>query len=272
MTRLFADKVAVVTGAASGIGRALCDELARHGAIVVVSDIDLQGAERVASALSTSGKRAEAIAANVTDFDSMQSLVNTTLQRHGRIDYLFNNAGMTLVGELRDMTINDWRRILDLNLHGVVHGVQAAYPAMVRQGFGHVINVASGFGLVASPGLAAYCTTKHAVVTLTKALRAEGADLGVRATVACPGFVATPLYDTSPFLKTSWSTLRKMTPVRMLDAQECARTILIGVAKNRVVIAFPGYVRALHWLDRLMPWLWSRIAVLVSRRLRTARS
>lgn len=107
MTRLFADKVAVVTGAASGIGRALCDELARHGAIVVVSDIDLQGAERVASALSTSGKRAEAIAANVTDFDSMQSLVNTTLQRHGRIDYLFNNAGMTLVGELRDMTIND---------------------------------------------------------------------------------------------------------------------------------------------------------------------
>ena len=134
----FADKVAVVTGGASGIGRAVCKELARRGAVVVVADLDEKGARAVASAITGTAGRALAVRTDVTKCEEVSALVNTAVREFGRLDYLFNNAGVGVGGEARDMELSHWKFVLDVNLWGVIHGVHAAYPVMIRQGFGHI--------------------------------------------------------------------------------------------------------------------------------------
>ena len=132
---------------------------------------------------------------NVRQAAGVQALVDDTVRQHGRLDYIFNNAGIGVGGEIRDLTVEHWRAAININLLGVIHGVAAAYPIMVRQRAGHIVNIASLAGVITSPGLAPYAMTKGAVVALTRALRAEAAALGVRASVVCPGFVDTAIFD-----------------------------------------------------------------------------
>ena len=160
----FQNKVAVITGGASGIGQALCEELARRGAAVVVADIDSQRAQQVASAIAGQGGRAESAEVDVADAKQMEKLVAQMVSRHGRLDYFFNNAAIGVVGELRDLAPEHWRRLVDVNLLGVVHGTMAAYTVMVRQGSGHIVNVASLAGLMPTPVMTPYSASKWAVV------------------------------------------------------------------------------------------------------------
>jgi NAD(P)-dependent dehydrogenase (short-subunit alcohol dehydrogenase family) len=257
----FAERVAIVTGGASGIGRALCEALAAEGAVVVVADRNGEGARAVAERLAGSGLRARAEAVDVADAEAVRKLVEETVAREGRLDLLFNNAGIAIGGEVRDMTVEHWRRIVDVNLWGVVNGVRAAYPLMVRQGSGHIVNTASGAGLVPSPLSTAYAMTKHAVVGLSTSLRMEAAGLGVRVSVVCPGFVDTAIFDSAVVAKgPPVRELSDRAPVRPYPAPKAAQAILRGVRRNRAVIVFPFHMHAMRWMVRLAPWLVRRMA------------
>jgi len=152
----FANRTAIVTGGASGIGRALCDQLAAAEANVFVADIDIARAREMAAAIQTRGGRAEAVQADVSQAADIERLVTAVVTSHGRLDYMFNNAAIGIVGELRDGNVEDFRRVVDVNLFGVVQGTMAAYRVMLRQGFGHIVNVSSVTGLMPTPILTAY--------------------------------------------------------------------------------------------------------------------
>jgi NAD(P)-dependent dehydrogenase (short-subunit alcohol dehydrogenase family) len=263
----FRNKIAIVTGGASGIGRAVGEALARAGADVVLADLNGAAAEAVARAITASGGKARAAALDVRDAAAVRALVDETVARAGRIDYLFNNAGIITIGEARDITPDDWRAILDVNLYGVVHGVQAAYPIMVRQGSGHIVNTASMAGLMPNAFQLPYTTSKYAIVGLSTSLRIEGADLGVRVSVVCPGYVETPILQ-SRFVKMSRDAYWKHVPTRPMPVATCARLILDGVRRNRGVITIAWYTRFFWWLDRLFPGLMYALTRFSLRRLR----
>ena len=249
-------QVAIVTGGASGIGRALCQALAARGATVIVADINLVGAEQVAAAICQRGGQAAAHPVDVADADSVSRLVQDTVAAHQRLDYMFNNAGIAVTADARDLGLEHWRRVIDVNLLGVIYGVQAAYPIMARQGYGHIVNTASLAGLLAYPTNLPYATTKHAVVGLSLSLRPEAADLGVKVSVVCPGTVRTGIYEASPILNVRQEQTQPALPFKALEADDAAQRILAGVTRNQPVIVFPSYARILWWVYRMrVTWL-----------------
>ena len=258
----FRDAVAMVTGAASGLGRALSEELGRRGARVVVTDLDEAGARAAADAIVTAGGRATAAALDVRDAAAFERLLDETLASHSRIDYLFNNAGLAAAGEAQNLPLDHWRKVLDVNLGGVVHGATPAYARMVRQGSGHIVNIASLAGLSGMALGAPYAASKFAVVGLSLTLRAEGADLGVKVSAVCPGFIQTRIFDFGTYAGTDAKGILSVTPFKFMDAGDAARAVLRGVERNRAMIVFPFYARLLWWLTRLHP----AIGVAVNRK------
>jgi NAD(P)-dependent dehydrogenase (short-subunit alcohol dehydrogenase family) len=258
--RTFDGAVALVTGGASGIGRALGELLARRGARVVLADLQVDLARDVAARINENGGHATAEELDVTDFATTSQLIQNAFEIAGRLDYVFNIAGIGIVGEARYYALEDWYRVLDVNLRGVVHGVQAAYPIMLRQGFGHIVNMASGAGLWPSPFVVSYCASKHAVVGLSTALRIEAAAAGVRVSVFCPGPIRTPalLGDAKygrllpPFRP---EVLPKLVGQRPMRPERFAEQALHAVAKNKAIIVIPSTWKALWWLNRLSPSL-----------------
>ncbi|MBI3652226.1 MAG: SDR family oxidoreductase [Acidobacteria bacterium] len=247
----FKDKIAIVTGGASGIGQALCEALGASGACLIVADVNGEGAQQVAAQIRAQGGSAEAFALDVTSAEDVQRLLRETVAQHGRLDLIFNNAGVAVGGEVRDLSLADWRRIVDVNLMGVIYGTTAAYEVMVKQGFGHIVNTASLAGLLPAPFMVPYSATKHAVVGLSKSLRAEAADLGVKVTAICPGYIQTNIFDASPWHKLAKDDILAKIPFKLLDAKDAARLILRGVARNKALVIFPGYARIFWFLSRL---------------------
>jgi NAD(P)-dependent dehydrogenase (short-subunit alcohol dehydrogenase family) len=263
----FRDSIAIVTGGASGIGKALCEDLAGRGAVVVVADLSSERAEGVAQAIRSKGGRATAATLDVRDAAAFQALVDATAKEHGRLDYLFNNAGIAIAGEERDVTLEDWNNVLAVNLHGVVHGVRAAYALMVKQGAGHIVNTASVAGLVPAPGEASYAASKYAVVGLSHTLRAEGARLGVKVSAVCPGFIETPILRSPLRGPGDLEKLRALVPTPMLP-QDCARAILKGVAKNQATIVVTAHAKALYAFARVSTRAAIWVAIRVMDRIR----
>jgi len=169
--RTFEDAVSIVTGGASGIGLALGQALAARGSQVVLADRQLDLAEEAATGLRSSGARVTVAELDVRDFAAVERVVQQAIDQHGRLDFLFNNAGIGIAGDVQVHELQDWYEMLDVNLRGVIHGIQAAYPIMVGQGFGHIVNTASMAGLIPTPGCTGYAATKHAVVGLSESLR-----------------------------------------------------------------------------------------------------
>jgi NAD(P)-dependent dehydrogenase (short-subunit alcohol dehydrogenase family) len=228
----------------------LVTALYRDGARVVIADLNGEGAEATAAAL---GGRAHAVRVDVTDADQVQRLVDETVQREGRLDLMFNNAGIALFADARDTTLADWNRIIDVNLRGVVHGVAAAYPVMVRQGSGHIVNTASVAGLVPTPSMIAYVASKHAVVGLSLTLRAEAARLGVRVTVVCPGLIETPIVQATKIVGPSRERLLAELPFKLHSSDRLADAVLLGITRNRAIVPFTSAARVSWWLHRLSP-------------------
>jgi NAD(P)-dependent dehydrogenase (short-subunit alcohol dehydrogenase family) len=257
--RVYRDAVAVITGGASGIGRALAGELAGRGCEIVIADLQVGLAEEVAGQICAAGGKATAFKVDVTDFAAVAEVVKKTAARTGRLDYLFNNAGIGIGGEVRDFTLEDWNRVIDVNVRGVINGVQAAYPLMLNQGFGHIVNTASMAGLVPIPVLAAYTASKHAVVGLSKTLRIEAVASGVRVSVLCPGVIRTPIlegggkYGKIPEDIPREALKRIVERMRPMPADVFARKALKKIAKNRAVIVVPGWWKIPWWLNRLSP-------------------
>ncbi|WP_131742918.1 SDR family NAD(P)-dependent oxidoreductase [Actinomadura roseirufa] len=267
--------IAIVTGGASGIGRAIATALVARGDTVVVADIDAGRAAAVADRLNTlrRGKAASA-PLDVTDADAVTALYQGVRSEHGRLDLVFNNAGIAVAGLAEDLTLDHWNRTIDVNLRGVVHGVHAAYPIMLDQGGGHIVNTASLAGLLPMPLGIPYTATKHAVVGLSLGLRAEAAGRGVRVSVVCPSFVDTPLLanmnpglPATPMSGDATDGIRRASP-RLYTAEKLARDIMRGVDRNRALIVAPAHGRA-AWLGaRLSPSGAVRVARLAVGRVR----
>ena len=257
---------AVVTGAASGIGRALAEQLASNGIQVTLADRQFELAERVATDIRAAGGVAAAAELDVRDAERFGDVVRSAAADAGRLDFLFNNAGVVVFGEVRDYEQSDWEHTIDVNLRGVAHGIQAAYPLMIEQGFGHIINTASMAGLVPGPLQGVYTATKHAVVALSRALRVEARRYGVRVSVVCPGVIRTPILSGGQY-----GTIKRSVDPSILaahfdrllpmDPERLAYRVLRAVDRNRAIIIEPKLGRLLWYLDRLLPGLAERAPV-----------
>jgi NAD(P)-dependent dehydrogenase (short-subunit alcohol dehydrogenase family) len=271
-------KIAFVTGGASGIGAALATKLVDGGAGVWIADRQLGAAQELAQRLNSGGAKAHAIELDVRSYPSFERAVAEAVQQSGRIDYLFNNAGIGISGEVDSYTLDDWNDVFDVNLRGVVHGIQAVYPIMIRQRSGHIVNTASMAGLVTTAGGANYTATKHAVVAISKALRLEAERHGVQVSVLCPGAIRTPILTGGKYgritmsgvsdeeILKSWERLRPMAPEKF--AERALRAVLHGDA----IIVVPAWWKAFWYLERLSPALSMRVARLGLKRVREMES
>jgi NAD(P)-dependent dehydrogenase (short-subunit alcohol dehydrogenase family) len=226
---------------------------------VILADLNGTLLEETAQAILRAGHNVKHAVLDVSDYQAVKKLIDDTVSENGRLDYLFNNAGIGVAGEARDVSYDDWRRVIDVNLYGAVNGVVAAYPVMVKQGFGHIINTASLAGLVPAGGEISYTASKYGIVGLSNALRVEGADLGVKVSVICPGFIETPILYTSKMVKVDRDKLLEMAP-KTMPPDKCALVILRGVEKNKATIVVTFLAKAMWILQRISPnlmiWIW----------------
>ncbi|HSV37712.1 MAG TPA: SDR family oxidoreductase [Nocardioidaceae bacterium] len=270
----FRGKTAIVTGGGSGIGAALTRGLVARGAWVMCTDIDLAAAAATVASASGPGS-ARAVPLDVTDAAAVQTVVDSVVSDHGRIDLIFNNAGIQWIGELQDVTLAQWNAIIDINIRGVVHGIAAAYPQMINQGSGHIVNTASMGGLTAAGLLTPYVMTKHAVVGLSLALRSEAAAYGVGVTVVCPAATDTPLLDKGAigavrgrdYFLAGQGVRHPLSPEKLVDQ------VLDAVAANRHIVVAPRSSRAIWLFSRLAPNTMQRMATrFVAQQRELARS
>ncbi|MFW0149871.1 SDR family NAD(P)-dependent oxidoreductase [Mycobacterium sp. smrl_JER01] len=267
-------KVALVTGGASGIGAALVARLADAGAEVWIADRQLDSGERLARRLRRLGGIAHAVELDVRDAAAFQGVVDEVVKKSGHLDYLFNNAGIGVGGEVDSYTLADWTDVFDVNLLGVVHGIQAAYPVMIKQGHGHIVNTASMSGLIPSPGMASYSASKHAVVGLSKALRIEAARHGVTVTALCPGVIKTPILTGGaygrgrPNGKGGKEFFGLPKGFRPMAPEPLAERALRAVVRRDAIAVMPASWKPSWYLERFSPGLSLRFVEAVARSTR----
>ena len=223
--RELSGKVAVVTGGGSGIGRGMALAFADAGMRVVVSDIELPAAEKVAAEIQASGKTALAVQTDVAKRESVEALAERTYRELGAAHLLCNNAGVAVFGPLDEQRDTDWRWVLSVNLEGVVNGLQAFLPRMKAQaGQKHVVNTASVAGIAALPGLGIYTATKYAVVGISETLRLEGPAYQLGCSVLCPGAVSTNIMSSERNRPTALGQSKPFVPPGGADLSEVLRT------------------------------------------------
>jgi len=190
-----AGKAAVVTGAASGIGRAIALALGREGASVCVADMDGAGGQRVADEIGRAGGQARAVQADVAKSASVRAMINQATQAFGRLDILVNNAGLQYVAPIAEYPEDKWELLVGVMLTGTFLCTRYALPHMIRRKWGRVVNIASAHGLVASPFKSAYVSAKHGIVGFTKVAALELGEHAITVNAICPGYVRTPLVE-----------------------------------------------------------------------------
>lgn len=269
--KVYEGGTAIVTGGASGIGRGLALELGRRGCFVVVADILFEQATETARQILSAGGAAQALRLDVTDYASVEETVRATVEKTGRLDFMFNNAGIAIGGDTHLHVIRDWNLVIDVNLRGVVHGVQSAYAVMRRQGFGHIVNTASMAALMPCPLLVGYALTKYAVLGLSKSLRPEAASSGVRVSVICPGVVRTSILEhciaQSRIISNDVGAAERLQffwrHIKPMDPDTFAAHVLDKAAKNKFMIIAPWYWRLIKNLHAFFPglglWLSQKI-------------
>ncbi len=237
-------KVALVTGAASGLGAAISRELATHGAVVYLADIDFQKAQQTAREID-----GVPIHLDVSNAIQVERVVQEIARKHDALDIVINNAGIICPSEeLLGFTAEEWRRILSVNLSGTIAVSLSAYSVMRDQGFGHISNIGSLSGLIPVPFLGPYTSSKTALTGFTLGLAAEAELSGVRVSLVCPGNLATGMARPS-------SVLPSVSPAH------AAERIVKGISHNERIIVFPLYARAMWWMERINPGLirlWNR--------------
>jgi NAD(P)-dependent dehydrogenase (short-subunit alcohol dehydrogenase family) len=258
-TPSFSGKVAAITGAGSGMGRSLCVELARRGCEVAAADVDERGLAETASLCT--GAKVSPRRVDVSRADELRAWASEVVRDHGRVNLLFNNAGISYGATVRDADDADFRRVIDVDFWGVVHGTRAFLPHLEASLDGHVVNISSIFGIIAFPGQAAYNSAKFAVRGFTEALRIELELTGSPVTATCvhPGGVKTNIARASKLHGSIEKLGVKMDDAVSefesqfrLTADEAAQIILRGVQKNsrRVLVGSDA-----HLLDRMQRWL-----------------
>jgi NADP-dependent 3-hydroxy acid dehydrogenase YdfG len=222
-------KVVVITGASSGLGEATARHLSAQGAIVVLGARRIDRLNSLVDELKACGGTALAIAMDVTQCDQVKKLVDAAVQTYGRIDVMINNAGLMPSSPLERLKIEDWDRMIDVNIKGVLYGIAAALPYMKQQKAGHIINVSSVAGHKVRAGGAVYAATKHAVLALSEGLRQEVKPYNIRTTVISPGAIATELPDsmTEPDIA---EKMRKLYEIA-IPAESFARAVAFAISQ-----------------------------------------
>jgi NAD(P)-dependent dehydrogenase (short-subunit alcohol dehydrogenase family) len=270
------DKVVVITGAGSGIGRATAHAFARQGARVHVVDIHEARAQEVASAVRQLDAPAHAHAVDVRDPDAVEALAEEVYRRHGRCDILVNNAGVAHSALVQETSLEDWRRVIDTNLWGVIHGIHAFVPRMIDQGGrAHIVNTASVAGLVAMPAMAPYCASKFAVVGLSESLGAELSAHDIKVTAVCPGIIATDIIRAAHINGALADQKRSVVDFyakRGIPPERVARDILQAVRKGAPYANTWGSAYPAVLLHRVSPRLFRRMSGMMLSRVMGERS
>ncbi|ORB29340.1 SDR family NAD(P)-dependent oxidoreductase [Mycolicibacterium parafortuitum] len=253
----FAGKVAVVTGAGSGIGQALAIELGRSGALVAISDVDTEGLAATEQRLKAIGAHVKSDRLNVTERETFLQYADEVAEHFGKVNQIYNNAGIAFTGDIEITQFKDFERVMDVDFWGVVNGTKAFLPHLIASGDGHVVNVSSVFGLFSVPGQAAYNSAKFAVRGFTEALRQEMALAGHPVKVSCvhPGGIKTAIarnasaaegLDPEALAKTFDKKLASTTP------EKAAQVILDGVRKNKARILIGNDAKMFEVLIRAL--------------------
>jgi len=250
-------KIAVVTGAGSGIGRATARVLARHGAKVHVADINTDAAAAVAAEI---GGGATGNTVDVTRPDELEALAERVFGRDGRVDILHNNAGIGHGGDIEATTVEDWQRVIGVNLLGVAYGVQAFVPRLLRQGSpATIVNTASEAGLIPIARMAPYCASKFGVVGMSQSLDAELRSRGIRVVALCPGIINTAIMREGIMRGQLGSDQEKIVAFYgkyAASPDTVAASVLAAIARPRLIVASPRlHVLAPYLLHRLSPRL-----------------
>ncbi len=268
--RSYAGRVAVITGAGSGIGRALALELAARGAVLALSDVDQTAAERTAQACRTSGAAARSWRLDVADRDAVFAHAQDVVDALGAVHLVVNNAGVALHGFVRELEHADMRWLMEINLWGVVHGSQAFLPHLISSGDGQLANLSSVFGLVAVPQQAAYNAAKFAVRGFTEALHQEMRLEGLPVAVSCihPGGVRTAIAQHARVTTSTDKAELERVFARLArtSPEQAARTIVRGLERDRPRILVGPDARVLAALPRLLGARYASLTVAAARR------
>ena len=227
LTDVFKGKIAIVTGGTSGIGFAVSEALLKRGATVYVIGSRQESVEKSKVSFARYPNARYAVV-NVTNAAEVLKMVDNCVAESGRLDYLFNNAGVGATLPFEQVTLEYWKQVVDLNLWGVIYGVHAAFPVMMKQGSGHIINTSSIAGVFPPPYQAVYSATKYAITGMTEALRYEHAYRGIAFSTVCPSNVATPIFAAAGKV-----------PDDAIAADKAAEIILAGVERKDGLIIFP---------------------------------
>ncbi|HZE16119.1 MAG TPA: SDR family NAD(P)-dependent oxidoreductase, partial [Mycobacterium sp.] len=268
----FAGKVAVITGAGSGIGQALAIELARSGAKVAISDVNTEGLTRTEERLAMIGASVKADRLDVTEREAFLAYADQVNEHFGKVNQIYNNAGIAFTGDVEFSQFKDIERVMDVDFWGVVNGTKAFLPHLIASGDGHVINVSSVFGLFSVPGQAAYNSAKFAVRGFTEALRQEMVLAGhpVKVTTVHPGGIKTGIMRSATAAEgIDADQLAKVFDKRLASTspQQAARTILEGVRSNKARVLVGNDARMLDLMVRLTGSGYQRLLLPVFGRL-----
>lgn len=257
-------RVAAITGAAGGIGRAIALELGKQGMDLALADVDEPGMQAVAAELEGLGRRVLCVPTNVTREEELQNLLERTVAELGSCHLMVNNAGVFNASPMLDASDEQWQRVIDINLWGVIRGSRIFGRHFVRQGEGHLVNTASAAGLFPTPGMCSYSTTKYAIVGFTQQLRWELASSGVGVTLLCPGVVKTRI-SMAPGVGLEHVDMEKALS-RAPTPEGLAKKVVRAVKKNRPLVRYGPDSYAFSVLRLLPSWLIDPLGRFMARR------
>ena len=270
--RRLSGKTALVTGAASGIGRESALAFGRRGADLVICDVDEPGLKETEAMLRSLGRDVLARRVDVADSEAMRGFAEETSAQFGVVDILMNNAGVGLGASFLETSLEDWDRILRINVRGVIHGCHYFVPPMVERGAGgHVVNVSSAAGYLPAEALSAYVTTKYAVLGLTESLRSELRRRGIGVTAICPGIVDTPITRSTPLRGRYAEEGQREEMVeayrkRGYGPERVAENVLKAIGRNRGIAPVTPEAWIAWYAKRLSPALVSRLMAWAEQR------
>jgi len=255
----FPQKRAFVTGAASGLGLAICERLAHSGWKLLIADINAERLAQAEQKLQALGAQTLSRVIDVTQYSAQQDAANAIQDAWGGVDLVFNNAGIATAGAIDELSIEDWERTIDIDLWSVVYGCKIFAPMLKQQGGGHIINTASSAGTLAGPEMAAYNVAKAGVVSLSETLKTELSKDNIGVTVVCPTVFVTSLGDTMTGRTQMEDNLMRQLQTSKVSAQDIVQDVMAAIEKDRLYVMTQADARWGWRLKRFFPELYPRV-------------
>ena len=259
-----AGKVATITGAASGIGRATAIALAREGATICASDLDREGLAETAKRIESEGGKVSTYLLDVADKDAVFAFAQDIETSHGGADIVINNAGVAQIAKVEELAFDDFEWVMNIDFWGMVYGTKAFLPQLQAKGAGHIVNVSSIFGIISVPSQAAYNSAKFAIRGFTEALRHELQRTDIKVSCVHPGGIKTNIVRNARFLQSTQATAREeaasgFDKIARTTPDRAAQVILKGIRKDKGRILIGMDAHLVDWMQRLMPASYGKV-------------